>query len=122
MHDLKLTANTDGTGAATVDGPLAICGKLYAIQVLIGTLASGAADLTISVQGHDASKTLLTLTNISANGLYYPRDLVHDATGNALTGTGGGDRALPLCVGVPRVVVADGGASHTGSVIFFWED
>lgn len=122
MHDLKLTATTDGAGAATVNGPTGINGKLYAIQVLIGTLTSGAADLTISVQGHDASKTLLTLTNISANGLYYPRDLVHDASGNALTGSSGGDRALPLCVGVPRVVVADGGAGTTGSVIFFWED
>jgi len=122
LHDLKLTAVCDGSGDATVNAPTGINGKLYAIQALLGTLSSGNADLTISVQGHDAARTLLTITNIAANGLYYPRDLVHDAAGNALTGSSGGDRALPLCIGIPRLVVAQGGAAGSGSVILFWED
>jgi hypothetical protein len=121
LHDLKLTATTDAGGNATVNADRGSHGWLYAVQVVVGTLAA-TADLTLSTQAHDGAKTLLTLTNVTADALYYPRDLVHDAAGAALTGTSGGDRALPLCAGVPRLVVAQGGAAKTGSVILFWLD
>lgn len=121
LHEMRLNATTNGSGDATVNGEQAVVGRLYAIQVVIGTLAA-TSDLTISTQGHAASKTLLTLTDVGANGLYYPRDLVHSETGAALTGTSGGDRALPLLIGIPRLVVAQGGDTKAGGVLLFWYD
>lgn len=121
LHEMRLNATTNGTGDATVNGERPVAGRLYAVQAVKGTLAD-TADLTISTQGHAASKTLLTLTDLTADALKYPRDLVHDAAGTALTGTSGGDRELPLCVGIPRVVVAQGGDTKTGAVILFWYD
>lgn len=121
LHEMRLNATTNGDGAATVNGERPVAGRLYAVQAVKGTLAD-TADLTISTQGHAASKTLLTLTDVTADGLYYPRDLVHSEAGVALTGTAGGDRELPLCVGIPRLVVAQGGATKTGAVVLFWYD
>lgn len=121
LHEMRLNATTNGSGDATVNGEQAVVGRLYAIQVVIGTLAA-TADLTISTQGHTAAKTLSTLTDVGADGLYYPRDLVHSEAGAALTGTSGGDRALSLCVGIPRLVVAQGGDTKTGAVVLFWYD
>ena len=121
LHEMRLNATTSVAGAATVNGERPVAGRLYAIQVVIGTLAA-TADLTISTQGHAAAKTLLTLTDVGADGLYYPRDLVHSEAGAALTGTSGGDRALSLCVGIPRLVVAQGGDTKTGAVVLFWYD
>jgi hypothetical protein len=53
---------------------------------------------------------------------FYPRYLVHAvADGAALTGTAGGDRAAPIVSGVLKVVVASGGDTKTGKVIFYYE-
>jgi hypothetical protein len=121
MQDYTLSITCDTAGAVTVNGPRAILGKLYAVQVTQGSLASGV-DLTISTQNGAASKTLLTITDSTASALYYPRDLVHDAAGSALTGTAGGDRTCPLLDGTPRVVVAQGGDSKIGAVTLYYTD
>jgi len=118
MKELTLTLTVAADGTATVNGDLPILGRLYAVYYTIGTLAD-TADLVISTQNGYASKTLLTISP-SASGLYYPRDLVHDAAGTALTGTSGGDRCLPLMDGYPRVTVAQGGVSMTGQLTMFY--
>ncbi len=102
----------------TVNGSHPIFGRLYAVRWVDTALASCTG--TISMQGHEASATLLTLTSVNASATYYPRDLVHDATGGALTGAQGGDRCLPLMAGVPRLVVASGGSANAGGCILFY--
>jgi len=121
MKDIVLEITTSGTGAATVNANAAVVGKLYAIKYMPGTIATGA---TITVTCQDgASKPLLTKANAgTADSWYYPRDLVHAvADGAALTGTAGGDRACPIVSGRPRVVVASGGSTVSGSVTLYYE-
>lgn len=121
LRKYKFGITTAADGTATVTGP-SVLGELYAVQVLIGTLTNGAADITLATVNSDAAATLLTLTNITANALYYPRHLVHGETGTALTGTAGGDRCEPLLCGNIRVTVAGGGNATSGAVIVFWEE
>ena len=122
MRRMRLPFTTDASGDVTVNGERVIQGKLYAIQADIDATVNGAIDLTISTQGAAGSKTLLTLSNLAGDGLFYPRDVVHDAAGTALTGTSGGDRTMPLLEGKPRVVVAQGGNALSGAVILYFEE
>ena len=117
-----LLITTDAAGAATVNGTRNILGKLFAILYMPGTIATGAT-VTVTSQGVSA-RALLTKANAgTADTVYYPRDLVHGvADGVALTGTAGGDRALPLIIGTLRVVVASGGNVTSGSLVVVYED
>jgi hypothetical protein len=118
LAEITLTLAVNASGDATVNDTKAIFGLLYAIQYTAGTLDAGT-DITISTQGGRASKVLLT-NSPSASALWYPRDLVHDNAGTALTGTSGGDRALPLMDGTLRCVVAQGGISMTGYLTVYY--
>lgn len=121
LKEMRLYGTTSALGALTVNGPRAVFGRLYAVRWV--DTALDACTGTISTQGHEASATLLTLTSVNATATYYPRDLVHDATGSALTGTSGGDRTLPLMAGIPRLVIASGGATVAGGcILFYFED
>jgi hypothetical protein len=124
LRDIPLTGTTDGAGAFTVDSPIAITGWLYAIEWIVGQFSAGVGGV-ISLQGTPGgSRTLLTLTSPTGNAsaVFYPRDLVHDNVGAALLGASGGDRALPLLVGKPRLVVSSGGATKTGGCILYYYD
>lgn len=121
VRRMKLYGTTDASGDLTVNGSRAILGRLIAVQAVKGTLDNGA-DLTISTQGADGSKTLLTITNLAAAALYYPRDLVHTEAGAAMTGTAGGDRTMPLLDGTPRLVIAQGGNAAVGGVVLYFEE
>lgn len=124
MKDITLSITTNGSGAATVSAPSGVFGELYAIAYLPGTIDTGAT-ITVTCDGpNGSSKPLLTKASAgTSNSWYYPRDLVHAvADGSALTGTSGGDRACPVLAGVPKVVVASGGATKSGLVILYYED
>ena len=71
MKDVKFAIACSAGGAYT-ETSKAVNGKLYAIEVVIGTLTNGAADITVSVTNTPSGvdKTLLTLTNITASALY----------------------------------------------------
>lgn len=118
---LILEATTDGAGAATENAARPISGQLYAVEWVIGTMATGV-DVTLSEQSRPSgvARTLLTLTNADANAIYYPRYLVHGETGTALTGTSGGDRVMAYLMGTPRVVIASGGDTKTGSIVLYY--
>ena len=111
---------TSSGGDATVTGT-AVAARLYAIEYLPGTIATGAT-VTVTCEG-DRSKPLLTKASAgTSNLLFYPRDLVHAvADGAALTGSAGGDRVLPLMYGKPKVVVASGGNGGVGQVVLYYE-
>ena len=114
-----LEITTDGGGDAVTIGR-AVLGKLFAIEYRPHDIETGA---TVTVTCEAAgSKPLLTLALAgTSNVWYYPRDIVHAvANGAALTGTAGGDRALPILAGTPKVVVASGGNTLTGSLIIYY--
>jgi hypothetical protein len=117
----RLNVTTDASGDATTNDTLSIFGQLYAVETIDGDLADGV-DLTLSVQSTESGTalTLLTLTDFNTDAMYYPRHLVHGETGTALTGTSGGDRALPVINGTLRAVVAQGGNAKTGGVIVYY--
>lgn len=97
-------------------GPL----LLYAVEMVIGTLTSGAADVTLSMTDtlSGVDKTLLTLTNISANAWHYPQVLGSDNTGTALTGW----YMKQVVEGTLKVVVASGGNVKTGTLIAYLQE
>jgi hypothetical protein len=120
---LKLTTHVSA-GTASTDSPSAVFGKLYAIEYQPGTIDTGATVTVICTGNNGAAKPLLTKASAgTANSWYYPRDLVHAvADGAALTGTTGGDRALPIMNGVINAAIASGANSKVGYVVVYYED
>lgn len=121
----SFTTNTAGAataGAGTSTQQEGIIGKLYAIKYVPTTIDTGAT-VTITCESNGYSKPLLTkATAGTSTVIFYPRDLVHGvADGAALTGTAGGDRALPILAGQIKVVIASGGGAKTGSVVVYYE-
>lgn len=122
MRHLTLSATTDVSGDATVNGESNIMGRLYAILYAPGTL-DGGATITVTCQGVFAKPLLTKATAGTSDTMYYPRDIPHAvANGAALTATAGGDREMPLLNGRPRLVVASGGNALTGKVVLYYED
>jgi hypothetical protein len=113
---LSVTTNTGGAGTATSG---AIAGRIYAIEYDKGTFADGV-DLTLTCSGATIAQTLLTLTDANADDWYYPRAVVHDEAGSALTGTSGGDRSMLLAVGNLLLTVANGGSTTTGTMVIYY--
>lgn len=125
MKEIFLKLSTGAAdGAALTLAPAAVLGKLYAVEYQPGDI-SALATLTLTCLGaNGAEKPLLTKASAgAANSWYYPRDLVHAAAdGAALTGTSGGDRALPILQGVVKAAIASGGNSKIGYVALYYED
>jgi len=121
IKEAILTGTTSTAGAATINDTSAILGRLYAVEWIDGDLADGIdAVLTAQNTASAVAQTLLTLTDANSDDWYYPRDVVHDLTGGALTGTSGGDRELPVINGVLRLVIASGGSEKTGGCIVYY--
>lgn len=104
----NITLTTDGAGACTAYSS-AVTGRVLAVIVTIGALAA-TADITITSE--TTGQPILTLTNVAANAVKYPRSLVQDAVGADTT------LREPVAVVNERVkiVVAQGGATVTGTV------
>ena len=120
MRKQRLAYTTNASGAATVKGS-AVFGKLYGILYIPGTTDTGAT-VTVTCEG-DASHTLLVKATAGTSNLwFYPRELMHNPSdGAALTGSAGGDRALPVLDGYPQVVIASGGNTLSGAVVVYYE-
>jgi len=123
LKEAILTGTTSTAGAATINDTKAILGRLYAVEWIDGTLSDGVdAVLTAQNTASAVAQTLLTLTDANDDKPYYPRDVVHDLAGGALTGTSGGDREMPVINGVLRLVIASGGSEKTGGcIVYFYE-
>ena len=125
QRDIRFAATCSSGGAYSGTDTVPVNGRLIAVELVLGTLASGAADVTVSVtrtpSGVDS--TLLTLTDVAANALYYPRHQVHGNTGTALTLDGTRIMATwPLVCGLVKCVVAQGGNAGAGTVIVYVEE
>lgn len=121
MNKQIISYTTNAGGAATELGKV-VYGKLYAVEYQPGTTDTGAT-IVLTCEGI-GSKPLLTKASAgTAITWFYPRDLVHAvADGAALTGTAGGDRALPILAGVLKVAVTSGGNVKSGKVIVYFEE
>jgi len=114
---ILITTAAGGTSTDTTESP--IIGRLYAVDFELGTLASGAVDVTLTYKSSEAgvTKTLLTLTNLAANATYYPREQVHGNTGTGLTLDGTRIAFdLPIIAGTVTATTAQGGDTKSGSV------
>lgn len=122
IRSISLQGTTDSGGDLTVNGDTQIRGYLERVDWIDGTLVDGN-DAVISVQDtpNGTAQTLMTLTDANADAVYYPRTLMQGETGADLTGSAGGDRTRYLVIGVPRLVVADGGNTKDGGCILYYE-
>lgn len=116
-QDIKLKFETDGDGAVAVESERRVFGYLEKVYWEDGDLADGV-DATLSMIETPAGveETILTLTDENNDKVFYPRHLVHSEAGAALTGTQGGDRVRPFLNGKPKLVIAQGGDTKSGSM------
>jgi len=118
LESIKLKGTTDASGDVTINGEKSIFGRLYAILWDQGNF-DNTCDATFSYTDEEGnSRTLLTLTNVSADGVYYPREKVHTNVGAAATGE---VFDLPVIAGKPKLVIAQGGNAKTGAAILIFE-
>lgn len=107
---VSFSITTDASGDA--DTTYTINKKLEKIFVQIGSLTSGAADVTIT--DNETGETILGLTNITANSTDYVRRAVDDTAGSAVVAYDN------FAVKTIKIVVADGGNAKTGTVDVYY--
>lgn len=124
LEPFYMTVTTDASGDGTATANKGVLGKLYAIDLIDGTFDDGV-DITVATINNPISgvtKTLFVKADFNTDSTVYPRTLVHDdAAGAALTGTAGGDRAMPVVDGTLKVTIAQGGNAKTGGCIVYVE-
>ncbi len=121
LIERRLVGTTNSSGAATIVDPEGgIIGKLYAVAWVDGTLVDNNTSV-LSVINGDAATTLLTLGAGEGDNddIKYPRTLVQDLSDTDLTGTAGGDRAMPVVAGTLQLVIASGGDTKTGGCLVY---
>jgi len=123
LVERRLIGTTNSDGAATITDPEGgVIGKLYAVAWVDGSLVDNNTSV-LSVINSDAATTLLTLGSGEGDSddIKYPRVLVQDLEDTDLTGTAGGDRAMPVISGTLRLVIASGGDKKTGGCLVYIE-
>lgn len=107
---LTTDASGDVTGYASLPGGCFI----EKIHIDLGTLASGAADVTIT--DNLTGESLLALTNISADSIDYVRRNVQGNDGADISN----EYDKFYVSGAVKIVVAQGGDTKTGTVNVYW--
>ncbi len=123
--DIILIGETNSSGAKTITSTQDVHGFLYKVKWVDGDLVDAVTGvLSVIETPEGVDEILLTLSNPDANAdkNYYPRDVVHDATGGTLTGTAGGDRIEPFISGKLKLVIASGGDTKTGGAHVYIKD
>lgn len=113
VHKQDISLATDGSGDCTAASTV-VTGRIHGIVFNAGTLAN-TADITVTAIA--TSEPILVVTNLSTSAPYYPRVQVHDETGAGATLDGTRKMREAVCVANDRIrfVVAQGGASKTGT-------
>lgn len=115
MRRITLSGTTDTAGACTVTYEEALTGLvLYAVQLVDSDLSDGV-DITLTCENGDLSIPLLSYANFNVDLMVYPRV----AEANGTDGTASGGTCMPLIFGKPKMVIAQGGATHTAK-IYLW--
>src|SRR4051812_16562506 len=102
MRRETVTLTTNASGDCTAYSP-AVSGRVMSVIYTKGTLDGTTTDVTISTRS--TLQTILTLTNVTATGVYHPRSVVHGNTGTALTGV----EPINAADEEIKIVVAQGG-------------
>jgi hypothetical protein len=116
-HIIEQTSDANGDSVDTTEE--SVYGFLHSVTIVDGDLADNF-DITLTyVDSHgSAAITLLTLTNKTADGVFYPREQVHSNAGAGITYDGSNKVSEPpLIYGIVTSTLADGGATNTGKVI-----
>ena len=116
LHKTSVDITTTAGGAATVYLGSNIRGKLLSLRYYPGTIATGG-DLTITLE--TSGTPVLTVTNAgTANLSWYPRASANQvADAAAITDSA---EYIPIVDERIKVVVAQGGATKTGSIEATW--
>lgn len=87
---ISALAATGGAGIATATGTSeeVINGFILAVHIAGQDSPPPTLDVTLSEATNDPAMTVLTLTNVTADGWYYPQKQATDDTGAALAGVG----------------------------------
>lgn len=119
-HEISLV--TDGAGACTAYSAYPVSGEIKAVVYVRGTLDNTTTDITIT--GEKSGISILALTNVTTDGQYAPRMATHGITGTAALYAAAGTAVLaciPVALERIQVVVAQGGASKTGTLHVYVE-
>ena len=120
MREILINQTSDADGDSVDTSESGVYGRLYAVEVVDGDLADNF-DITLTyLNSRGGTITLLTLTNLTADAIYYTRHQVSDNAGAGLSYNDESDEPvtdLPLVSGVITSTLADGGATKTGAVI-----
>ncbi len=123
LTEMRIPFTTDANGDVVQDGDRSVLAKVFAVQYDRGDVDTGADIDISSVNGSLVVENILETTNINTSDLIiYPRRLVNNNTGTALTGTAGGDREMYLLIGTPRVTVDEGGNATSGAITLILEE
>lgn len=117
LIDTRINITTDSSGDDDATADTYVKGYLELIEWVDGTLADGVdAVISLTDRPSGVDKTLLTLTDANDDADYPLRVQGVGADGAAIDGV----YDLPFIVGVPRVVVSDGGNVASGAVVLYW--
>ena len=110
MREIILAVTVDGSGDGTTTTTESVLGKVYAVQLVDGTIADGV-DITITCEQGSLSIPVLVKANFNTDQIVYPRVLEALNT----DGTDLGTHTEPLANGYLKAVVAQGGVSKSGA-------
>lgn len=114
MLKIRLDVTTDTGGAGTAKVTMSGFGSLYAVQMVDGTFDDGV-DITLTAEQGDLAIPLFAKADFNTDSIAYPRVLQQLAT----DGTNLSTHCEPLCMGVLKATVAQGGATKSGSFILY---
>lgn len=117
MKIITLSVTTDGSGDGNTTHTEHVQGYLYAVQLIDGSFADGV-DVTLACLNTELTYNLFVKANFNTDQMAYPRTLQHlDTDGTNLT-----THCEPIVFGKPKVTIAQGGDTKTGSVRLFVRD
>jgi len=125
LVEYYLSQTSDVSGDSVDEFERPIFGRLCGVAVVDGDLEDNF-DITLTyVNAGIGTITLLTLTDLSDDAMYYPREQVCGNTGAGLDYNDESDEPVaepPIIAGTVTSTLADGGATKTGAVLLYvWE-
>ena len=114
---VRLYGTTDASGNLTVTSNEAYFGEVYAVQTIDGTFDDNV-DLVLTSENADLSIPILTKANFNTDAMYYPRTVANQVSDGAASTA---YDVKPLCCGVLKMVIAQGGNAKSGGVVVYIE-
>ena len=123
IKEVRLIGTTISAGTVTINDTNDILGEIVAVAWYDGDLADNIT-ATLSTQGQPGSQTIMAWGAAEADNdkVFYPRHIIHDEGADVLTGTAGGDRALPFAAGKLRLAIVAGGSVKTGGCYVYYRE